>query len=139
MSISRYIGLYTVLVVLALMTGCHYASGCQIVNNTGEPITIHLSETGSYDLADGEWSGFSSDVVILDHTQGAISRRYSTTFKRLPSRFINYSSRIHFLAHRYCTLQIEPDGSVYAIYPEQLKPARNIPPQPQGYPMRPLD
>ncbi len=146
------------LALLIHLVGCDVFPMYTMVNNTGKPLVLVPSEHGQHFIdSHPEFSemfteesthqlieiGSSLTIVTpppppADFTQSGMFYRYRGLGYEVPREFEGCnSSRLNPFKRYFYVLQIEPDGKIYALYPNEDYPVSTLPPQPEGYPLVP--
>jgi hypothetical protein len=92
--------------------------------------TYHFEIEYQFMLADGQ---FTELVGLYKLKVQSNQKVWNYAARWIPPEFYKRTGR-HM---RSVELQIEPDGAIYVLAPNMLKPVTNFPTQPSGYPLRP--
>ncbi len=123
-----------ILLVLALMTltGC-WSRGIylEIFNNTSNKITIvdMIDKEITYTVDAGDTvEVFASYYYVYPNTETVWVYPKNIPYDAMHSSF----------AHEFVYVQINEDGLVYVLHPDQKPPVTEFPEQPPGYPLHPM-
>jgi hypothetical protein len=120
----------------SLLTSCHPGTKVEIVNNTGQNLTVVsldtvLKET-LYPVASNQTVRIKVPYKLQVRLAGEIWN-YDFPSTPLPQRFRERIGGNWYLEE----YQLEKDGSLYVLLPGTQAPTSDLPQQPTGYPIRP--
>ena len=124
------------LTILFLVTGCYPGTLEEVVNHTGQTLTVismdtELKETAY--LVENNQTVRINVPFKLRVKCGGETWDYDLPPTRLPQNF-RKKVRGNWYLEKF---QIEKDGTINCLFPESQGPAANLPSQPAGYPVRP--
>ena len=121
----------------AVMTiaACTRAPYLIVLNRSELPLTIQRTPPYESDVTIAPGSAQRvrfPDAMELTVKAGAATWRYAVRFP--PRELARWSKlgRAEFL------VQVEPDGRIYVLPPDATPPMRELPAQPEGFPLAPL-
>jgi hypothetical protein len=123
-------------VAVMSIAACTRAPYLVVFNRTGVPLTIERTPPYESDVTIAPGSTHRArfpDAMRLTVTAGTATWRYAVSF---PPRELARWSR---LGRPEFQVQVEPDGRVYVLAPDATPPVQELPAQPEGFPLVPLD
>lgn len=134
------------------LQGCPNGVAIELFNNSKEELLILMQDNGqlkwsprtSLRFQSGE-PGLKAARDVRDHIvpllsvkKGTMLLNYKLSFYDTPDEYISYSAGTTFTSGtiKY-RLQLEENGNLYLVNPEYPFPARNLEPQPSGFPIKP--
>lgn len=125
---SMLVRVLSVCSVLLLMVGCPRFAEVEVHNNTS--VTLIVRSSGLDERVEPGKSGqfrFTGDAFQIESSLGKWSYSRNIPHNGENGPFFNGTLR----------LQINKDGTVYALQKDQRPPQASLPEQPNGYPLRP--
>ncbi len=139
--------------VLFHTPGCTIATVYTMVNNTGGPMVMlpmssleedykgypviieYYSREENHQVIEGQSSARSMRSQMFDFSREGIEYRYTVNSSSL--YFLPGKYRKRFLSANEYVVQVEPDGRIFVLKPNDDIPARVFPEQPEGFPLVP--
>lgn len=122
---------FALMILYVNIAACRGADGIYFVNNTGRQLTIDVASNVEIVPSGQQRRLPPRDVDFSIQTKGGETWRYHMT----P---VDRRKHPNAEADKYSIIfQVESDGSVYLLYSKAQEPLKNLPPQPEGYPLRP--
>lgn len=134
----KYLSQMLILCVIVAVNGCTIPETCLLYNNTGQNITIiqskkhesqrkelNLLAGSSVKIGEGGWLAYKYQIVAQDAVWN-----YNPTIIDA-----NYISESGF--DRVFKAQIENNGCIYILQPNQKFPIHKFNEQPKGFPLLP--
>ena len=112
----------------AFLTGCPRFSEVVLYNNAGADLTLNIAGQ-SYVVADGSVARFRYTATSVEVKSALGLWTYERNIPHGGSDGPFFDGTLR--------LQIEPNGTLYALKPDQIPPLDFFPEQPAGYPMSP--
>ncbi len=122
------------ILVPMMLTGC-WSRGVflEVFNNTSNKITMAytISKESTYIIDAGETVELSAAAeyyYVYPNTETIWVYQGNIPYDAMHSSF----------AHEFIYLQINKDGLIYVLHPDQKTPVTDFPEQPPGYPLHPM-
>ena len=117
------------------LTSCTIPDELELFNNAGEPLSVSVGSTVTT-IEPGRSAKFNKlSIHRVTITIGCSSRAYEVA--DLPLSNIVQKGWGPF-ARRIFHAQVEPDGRIWAVSPDQDYPVRDFISQPEGFPIVPI-